>query len=67
MDIKATKELRIGRRANLQISAEIFNLLDDRSYTVYNPALGLGRQINGVNEAFRRQGRSWQVGFRTAF
>ena len=66
-DLKATKELRLGRSLNLQLSAEIFNLFDDGTYQVYNPFLERGIQINGVNEARRRFGRSWQMGMRLSF
>ena len=67
VDLKATKELRLGRSMNLQLSAEIFNLLDDGTYQVYNPFLERGIQINGVNEARQRFGRSWQLGMRLSF
>ena len=67
VDLKATKELRLGRSMNLQLSAEIFNLFDDGTYQVYNPFLERGIQVNGVNEARRRFGRSWQMGMRLSF
>src|SRR6185295_9963742 len=63
VDLRAAKELRLGNAANLQLIAEVFNVLDDHTYQVYNPFYGEGVQINGVNEAQRRTGRSWQVGF----
>ena len=66
-DVKATKELRLGKGMNLQLSAEIFNLLDDGTYQVYNPFLERGQQLNGVNEAQSRFGRRWQVGMKLAF
>ena len=67
VDLKATKELRLGKSMNLQLSAEIFNLLDDGTYQVYNPFFERGIQTNGINEAQRRFGRSWQVGMRLSF
>jgi hypothetical protein len=67
VDLKATRELRLGRRANLQLSAELFNLLDDGTYQIYNPFFQRGVQVNGVNEAQRRFGRRWQVGMKLAF
>ncbi|HXV77921.1 MAG TPA: hypothetical protein VD788_16540, partial [Candidatus Polarisedimenticolaceae bacterium] len=67
LDAKLVKELLVGRTVNLQLSAEVFNLFDDRTYQIYNPALGLGRRLNGENEAFRRTGRSWQLGVRLTF
>jgi len=67
VDLKATKELRLGKGMNLQVSAEVFNLLDDGTYQVYNPFFERGVQINGRNEAQRRFGRRWQVGMKLAF
>ena len=61
--------MRLGKGMNLALSAEIFNLLDDDTYQIYNffPGLSRGVQINGVNEAGRRFGRSWQLGAKLAF
>lgn len=67
LDLKATRELRLPRGMNLQLSAELFNLLDDQTYIVYNPSLGIGRSVNGENEAYLRDGRRWQFGVRVAF
>ncbi len=67
VDLKATKELRLGKSMNLQLSAEVFNLFDDGTYTIYNPFLERGIQVNGINEARRRFGRSWQMGMRLSF
>jgi hypothetical protein len=67
VDVKATKEFHFGRRLNLQLSAEVFNVLDDDTYLIYNPFLESGQQINGTNEAQRRFGRRWQLGARAAF
>jgi outer membrane receptor protein involved in Fe transport len=67
VDIKATKELTVGRRFNLQLSAEVFNALDDDTYLIYNPFFEAGQQVNGVNEAVRRFGRRWQLGVKAAF
>ena len=67
VDLKATKELRLGRNMNLQLSAEIFNLLDDGTYQVYNPFLERGVQFNRVNEDRRIFGRRWQMGMRLSF
>ncbi len=67
IDLKATKELTLGGKANLQISAEVFNLLDDDTYTIYNTFNEAGQQLNGVNEAYRRFGRRWQIGMRLAY
>lgn len=66
-DMKATKEMNIARGMNLQLSAEVFNLLNDDTLIVYNTGLEIGRQINGVNDSYRRFGRSWQLGMKLAF
>jgi hypothetical protein len=69
VDLKATKELRLGKGMNLQVSAEVFNVLDDGTYQIFNPSpfFQRGIQVNGVNEAQRRFGRRWQVGMKLAF
>ena len=67
VDLRATKELRLGRSVNLQVSVEVFNLLDDSTYSVYNRFLERGVQVNGINEATRRFGRRWQLGMRLSF
>jgi hypothetical protein len=59
--------MNLGRGLNLQISVEVFNLLYDGTYIIFNPATESGRQINGANEATRRFGRQWQLGFKLAF
>jgi hypothetical protein len=67
VDVKATKELHFGRRLNVQLSAEVFNALDDDTYLIYNPFFESGQRLNGLNEAQRRFGRRWQLGARVAF
>jgi hypothetical protein len=67
VDLKATKELRLGKGLNMQVTAEIFNLLDDSTYSVYNGFFDRGQQLNGTNEATRRFGRRWQIGMKIAF
>jgi hypothetical protein len=67
VDFKATKELHFGRKLNLQLSAEVFNALDDDTYLIYNPFFESGQRLNGLNEAQRRFGRRWQLGVRAAF
>jgi hypothetical protein len=66
-DLKFTKEMNLGRGLNMQISLELFNMLNDGTYLVYDPLFDSGRQINGTNIAVRRFGRQWQVGFKLAF
>jgi len=67
IDLKLDKEINLGRGQNLQVTAEVFNLLNDRYYEIYNAAQGWGRQVNGVNEAHLTLGRRYQVGLRLAF
>ena len=67
VDAKISKELRVGGRMNLQLSVEIFNLLNDDTYMIYNSFFERGQQLNGVNEAQRRFGRRWQLGARLSF
>ena len=53
---------------NLQISAEIFNLLNEGTYIIYNNDLRYGYQVNGRNDASgSRFGRQFQLGMRLAF
>jgi len=67
LDLKATKELRLGKSMNLQLSAEVFNLFDDDTFQVYNPFLQRGVNVNGIDEGRQRFGRSWQMGMRLSF
>jgi hypothetical protein len=67
VDVKFSKELRLGHGLNMQVSAEVFNLLNDGTYIVFNPVTESGQQINGTNEATQRFGRRWQLGLKLAF
>ena len=67
VDVKFTKEMNLGRGLNMQISAEVFNLLNDGTLLIFNPLNSTGQQINGRNVDIRRFGRSWQLGFKLAF
>jgi outer membrane receptor protein involved in Fe transport len=67
LDLKLVRDLRFARSVGAQVSAEVFNVFDDETYTIYNPALGIGRIVNGESEAYRREGRRWQLGLRVAF
>jgi hypothetical protein len=66
VDLKLTKELGV-RRVSAQLSAEIFNLLNDGTYQVFNPNFETGFQINGINNARFEFGRRWQLGMKLAF
>ncbi len=59
-NVKVTKEFRLGRGRNGQVSVEVFNLFNDGTYQVY-------RQVNGMNDATNRFGRQWQLGLSLAF
>jgi hypothetical protein len=67
VDAKFTKEMNLGRGLNMQISAEVFNLLNDGTLLIYNPLNQTGQQINGTNVDINRFGRRWQLGFKLAF
>jgi hypothetical protein len=67
LNAKLDKEFNLSRGQNLQLSLEVFNLLDDRNYQIYNAQLGYGRQLNERNDATVTPGRQYQVGLRLAF
>jgi len=67
LDVKATREFVLGASMNLQLSLEIFDLLNEGTYIVYNQFQETGFQLNGENDAYRRFGRRFQLGFRLSF
>ncbi len=67
LNLKMTKEFRLGRGVNGQASVEVFNVFNDGTYLVYNGFTESGQQVNGNNDATRRFGREWQLGLRLAF
>ncbi len=69
INVKFDKEFNLKSGQNLQLSAEVFNLLNDRYYQVYNPnpGFGYGRQTNGTNDAWLTPGRQFQLGMRFSF
>ena len=67
VNLNFTKEMNLGRGLNLQLSAEIFNLLNDGTYQIYNPNFETGFQVNGINSFQFEFGRSWQLGVKMAF
>lgn len=67
VDVQATKEFALKGGSNLRLTAEIFNLLNDDTYTVYSPSLKYGQRFDGADEAYRRFGRRYQLGIRVAF
>ena len=60
VDLRVAKEFHISRDVQLQLTAEVFNLLDDRTLT-------LESITNGQAAGARRFGRSFQLGLRLAF
>jgi hypothetical protein len=67
LDLRAAKELELARALNAQLSIEVFNVMDDDTYLVYNRFEKFGQQINGINESTLRYGRRWQLGLRLAW
>jgi hypothetical protein len=67
VNVKLDKEYNLRSGQNLQLALEVFNLLNDRNYEIYNTKLGYGRQTNGQNDAMLTAGREFQLGFRLAF
>jgi len=67
LNLKITREFRVARKMNLQLTAEVFNVLNDGTYQIFDPISETGEQINGSNVALRRFGRQWQLGARLAF
>jgi hypothetical protein len=67
LNVKLDKEFNLRGGLNLQVSAEVFNLLNERHYQIYNPQFGYGRQVNERNDATITPGRQYQIGMRLAF
>lgn len=67
VDVRIAKEFKVGRRLNIQLGADIFNLLDDDTYIIYNEGLKYGRIINGTAEGTRNFGRRYQVSAKLQF
>ena len=65
--LKADREWSLPGGMSLQTSLEVFNLLNDRYYQIYNRDLKMGRQINGRNEAYVLTGRQYQIGMKLTF
>jgi hypothetical protein len=67
VDAKLVKEMNLGKGMNLQLTAEIFNLLNSDTYAIYTLGSDSGSITNGQAAGFRRFGRHYQVGMRLAF
>jgi len=60
VDLRLAKDFSIGRRVDMQLSLEAFNLLNDTSLTVEN-------SLSGEFSGTRRFGRRFQLGLRLGF
>jgi len=60
IDLSVSKEFNLEGGVNMQVSADVFNLLNDDPLRVF-------WQDNGFNTYNRAFGRQWQLGLRLAF
>ena len=66
-NVRAARELELPRGMLLQMSLEVFNLLNEGTYIIYNDETEQGLVFNGINEAYRRFGRQYQLGMKLSF
>jgi hypothetical protein len=59
-DMRAVKEFSLPKGVNLQLTAEVFNMLNDNT-------LRVDERVNGENTGTRRFGRRYQLGLRVSF
>jgi hypothetical protein len=59
-DVRVAKDMPLPHGVNLQLTAEIFNLLNDDSLVIV-------QNVNGTADSVRRFGRQFQLGFRISF
>lgn len=60
LDLRLAKEFRLDRRANMQLTVEVFNLLDDKTLRIED-------RIDSTLGGTRRFGRQFQLGLRVGF
>ena len=60
VDLRVAKEMRVGRSGVLQLTAEVFNALNDDT-------IRIDEVVEGQIAATRRFGRQYQLGFRLTF
>jgi hypothetical protein len=60
VDLRVSKDFQVGKGTGIQISADIFNLLNDDALRYYDIT-------DGVADSVRRFGRRWQLGLQIAF
>ena len=61
VNTRLTREMNLPRGQNLQLSLEVYNLLDSQVLQIYNPATESGLRVNGENESRVTTGRSYQI------
>jgi hypothetical protein len=66
-DVKLDKEMNLGKGMNLQTAVDIFNLMNDRKYMIYDQFAETGYQLNGVNAGTTRIGRTYQLSMKLSF
>ena len=68
VDLRLAKELRLGSGLDMQLSVDVFNLLNDGAYQVYDAVYGHAQNVNEINQNARlRFGRRWQLGLRLSY
>lgn len=65
-DVRARKLWQVGRW-DLEGFVDVLNLLDDRTREVRDPWNGVGRRLDGFEEAVARYGRQIETGVRLSF
>jgi hypothetical protein len=66
-DVRATREMNLGKGLNMQVSAEVYNLFDEPNPRIWNPTSQQGFIVNGNAERFFLYGREWQLGLKLSF
>ena len=67
LDLRIAKEFRVGRSAVFQLSAEVFNVMNEQTYMIYDFTQRSGQQVNLRNEAHVRPGRRIQLGLKVSY
>ncbi len=66
-DVKLDKEMNLDKGINLQMAVDIFNLMNDRKYVIYDTFYKTGYQLNGVNAGTIGNGRTYQLSMKLSF
>ena len=70
LDLRIAKGIRVGSDLELQLTAEIFNVLNDGTLDIDNVTLSENGNTGAITEeqsGGRRFGRRWQLGLRLSF